>query len=335
MRRLNREDRHLLLGIICVLIVGFLVFWPTDYYRISPGIAKTLEPMVEVKAESYPIKGEVMLTAVSMREARLFDYLYIKLFKPQLIELRPKPEGVNMKEYAEVMLEMMKESQLKAKAVALKEAGYDPKITGEGVKIVKVLEEGDAYGKLQEGDIIVAVDGEPVHLMTETVDKIQNREMGQGVKVTVKRGDEKKDYNLRTLPLQENSDNPSIGVLITPYNRKYTLPIDIEINAGKIGGPSAGGMFTLEIYNRLVPEDITHGLKIAGTGTIDLDGRIGKIDGIQQKIAAAQKEGAKVFFVPKGNAKKAQEMKVSGIKLVVVENIKEIIEYLKEEKFKL
>jgi len=335
MRRLNREDRHLLLGFICLLIVGFLVFCPTNYYRISPGIAKTLEPMVEVKAKSYPIKGEIMLTAVSMREARLFDYLYIKLFHPQLIELRPKPEGIDMKEYAEVMLEMMKESQLKAKAVALKEAGYNPKITGEGVKVVKVLEEGDAYGKLQEGDIIVAVDDKPVHLMSETVDKIQDREMGQEVKVTVKRGNERKNYNLRTLPLQEQSDNPSIGVLITPYNREYDLPVDIEINAGKIGGPSAGGMFTLEIYNRLIPEDITHGLKIAGTGTIDLNGNIGKIDGIQQKIAAAKKEGAKIFFVPIGNADKAEQMEVSGIKLVIVKNIDDIIDYLKGEQFDL
>ncbi|TDX52107.1 PDZ domain-containing protein [Orenia marismortui] len=332
MRRINKEDKLLIFGLILILIVGFLVFYPVGYYRISPGVAKTLAPMVKVKAKKHPIEGEVMLTAVSMREARLFDYIYIKLFKPKFIELRPKPQGIDMNEYAELMLEMMKESQLKATAVALKEAGYNPEITGKGVKIVKVLEEGDAYGKLKDGDIIVAVDDTPVQLLTDTIKKIQNREVGQEVKITVIRNGKKEDYQLRTLALQENSDNPSIGVFVAPYKREYKFPINISINAGKIGGPSAGSMFTLEIFNRLTKEDITHGLKVAGTGTIDLDGSIGRIDGIQQKIVAAKKKGAKIFFAPKGNSDKAKQMKDYGIDIVIVDNVEDIISYLENLK---
>jgi PDZ domain-containing protein len=175
----------------------------------------------------------------------------------------------------------------------------------------------------------VGVDGAQVQLLTETVDKIQNRELGAPVQITVKRDDEQRNYSIETKSLEENSGKPSIGVLITPYKRNYDFPIKININAGQIGGPSAGSMFALEIYNQLSEEDITQGAKIAGTGTINLDGSIGKIDGIGQKIVAAKEEGASLFFVPAGNWELAQEIKVDDIELVKVETFEQIIEYLK------
>ncbi len=333
MNNFNRQNKKLVvaLSVAILLLAGVFFFWPTDYYRISPGIAKDISLMIKIEEDkTYPVEGELMLTAVNMRPARLFDYVYIKLVKPDLIELRPKPENVNMSEYMELMLEMMKESQLKAKAVALQQAGYNPTITGEGVKVVKVLEEGDAYGKLKEDDVIIAVDDQAVHLITETVNKIQDRELGQEAKVRILRDEEEIEYNLKTLPLKESSDDPSIGVIITPHQRRIDLPVNIEINAGQIGGPSAGGMFTLEIYNQLTKDDLTNGLKIAGTGTINLDGSLGPIDGIKQKIMAAKEEGAKIFFSPIGNGEEAKKMRGRGIEIVIVKNIEDIIDYLEE-----
>ncbi|MFO7819720.1 MAG: PDZ domain-containing protein, partial [Halanaerobacter sp.] len=308
--------------------------YPINYYLVSPGVAEDIAPMVNIKADSYATAGKIMLTTVSMKRANLIDYFWVKLFKPELYELQSMdflPEDVDLDEYFNLMQEMMTESQLKAKAVALKEVGYQPQITGQGVKIVQVLEKSDGYGRLKEGDIIVGVDGTKVQLLTETVNKIQDRELGDKVEVTVKREEEKKRYTIKTKALQQNSEQPSIGVLITPYKRKYNFPIQIEINAGKIGGPSAGSMFALEIYNGLTEDDITQGSKIAGTGTINLDGTIGPIDGIKQKIAAAKKEEAQLFFVPAGNWETAQEMKKKDLKLVRVENFVDIINYLTQE----
>ncbi len=328
------RNNKLLVGILAiVVIVGILALWPSDYYIIAPGIAKELAPMVDIKEQTYPVKGEIMLTAVSMRGASLLEHAYVKLVQPEFVELQSRnflPPEMSMQEYFKFMKEVMVESQMKAKAVALKEAGYNSKITGEGVEIVKVLETGDAYGKLKEGDIIVAIDEESVQLLTETVNKIQNRESGDKVTVTVKREDKRKTYQLEAKAMQENDNKPSIGVLITPYKREYDFPIEIEINAGDIGGPSAGSMFALEIYNQLTEEDLTHGIKIAGTGTIDLEGNVGKIDGVKQKIVAAKENGVEVFFTPKGNAKRAEEMKGEGIEIVVVETIDDIISYLEE-----
>ena len=332
MKKLINENKFLGLLVAIIIISGFLLLYPLDYYVVSPGVAKTVAPMVEIEGDSYSAQGDIMLTTVSMKQANTIDYLWIKLFKPQLYELQSMdflPQDINMDEYFDLMREMMAESQLKSQAVALEGLGYQPQITGKGVKIVQVLETSNAYDKLEEGDIIVGVDGAQVQLLTETVDKIQNRELGAPVQITVKRDDEQRNYSIETKSLEENSGKPSIGVLITPYKRNYDFPIKININAGQIGGPSAGSMFALEIYNQLSEEDITQGAKIAGTGTINLDGSIGKIDGIGQKIVAAKEEGASLFFVPAGNWELAQEIKVDDIELVKVETFEQIIEYLK------
>ncbi|MDN5312485.1 MAG: Lon-like protease, partial [Thermoanaerobacteraceae bacterium] len=124
-----------------------------------------------------------------------------------------------------------------------------------------------------------------------------------------------------------------IGVYITTLNWKPILPLNIKIDTGEIGGPSAGSMFALEILNQLSPEDLTKGKKIAGTGTISLNGDIGEIGGIQQKVVAAHRDGAEIFFAPEKNAKDAMEAaKKLGIKVVSVKKLDDILDYLSKLK---
>ncbi|WP_408956542.1 PDZ domain-containing protein [Natroniella sp. ANB-PHB2] len=329
------KNKRLLSLIAISLLIAILFFWPSNYYFVSPGKAEKLAPMIEIEEgpTTYPVQGDIMLTSVSMKRASLIESIYIRLFNPDLVELRSRnflPPGVDMEEYFELMQEMMKESQMKAKAVALEKAGYETKITGEGARIVKVLDESDAYNKLQADDIIIAIDDQPVGLLTEVINKVQEREVGADVKVTVKRNGEEKEFIIETKVLEEGSTQPSIGVLISPYQREYELPIEVNIEAGQIGGPSAGSMFTLEIYNRLTEKDLTENVQIAGTGTISLDGKVGKIDGVEQKIAAAKEEGADIFFVPLGNQEDVEKVEKEGIEIVVAEDIDQIISYLEE-----
>ena len=331
MKKLIKENKLTVALIAAFIVLGILFLYPINYYVVSPGIAKDIAPMVKIKGKSYSTQGAIMLTTVSMKRANMIDYCWVKIFNPELYKLQSMdflPENVKLNEYFDLMKEMMKESQLKAQAIALEQVGYHPQITGQGVKIVQVLEKSDGYGRLQEGDIIVGVDGTKVQLLTETVAEIRDRQLGDKVQITVKREEKKKKYSIKTKALKKNSQDPSIGVLIAPYKRKYDFPIKIEIDAGKIGGPSAGSMFALEIYNQLTAADITAGVKVAGTGTIDLNGKIGKIDGIKQKIAAAQKEGAKLFFVLAGNWQEAQTMVDREIKLVKADKFIDIINYL-------
>ncbi|MCK8816939.1 PDZ domain-containing protein [Natroniella sulfidigena] len=327
------ENKRLLSLIAIGILIAILFFWPSNYYIVSPGKAERLAPMIEIEeaADIYPVEGDIMLTSVSMKRASLIESIYVRLFTPDLVELRSGdflPPGVDMDEYFDLMQEMMEESQMKAKAVALQKAGYETKITGEGAQVVKVLEDSDAYDKLQVDDIIVAIDDQPVELLTEVINKVQAREGGAEVKVTVERNGEEKDFLIETKVSGESSAQPSIGVLISPYQREYELPIEVSIEAGQIGGPSAGSMFTLEIYNRLTEEDLTEDVQIAGTGTISLEGEVGKIDGVKQKIAAAKEEGADIFFVPVGNQQEVEGVEKEEIEIVIVEDIDQIISYL-------
>jgi PDZ domain-containing protein len=121
-----------------------------------------------------------------------------------------------------------------------------------------------------------------------------------------------------------------------PLNFPSKLPIDIKIDAGNIAGPSAGLMFTLGILERLSPTDLTHGYKIAGTGTINIDGSVGAIGGVKQKVIGAEWAGAKYFFVPYdgGNYADAQKAVKPGMTLVPVHNLGDALHYLSTLKAK-
>jgi PDZ domain-containing protein len=90
----------------------------------------------------------------------------------------------------------------------------------------------------------------------------------------------------------------------------------VKISVGDVGGPSAGLMFSLGIYDKLTPGSLTGGTFVAGTGTITADGEVGPIGGIQQKMIAARQAGAKVFLTPKDNCAEAVSNAPKGLRLV-------------------
>ncbi|MFW6381620.1 MAG: PDZ domain-containing protein, partial [Bacillota bacterium] len=269
--------------------------------------------------------------AVASEKASVWDYIYVKLRNPDGVELESMqsqlPPGVDMPRYIQIMSELMEESKLHAQAAAFKEAGLNVQVTGEGAEVVEVLEEGSARDKLKEGDVIRQIDGEQVEFATDAVNLIRKHEIGDMVDITVSREGEQLTFSLETVEIENNPDKASIGVLITTQNLDFDFPRSVSIETENIIGPSAGGVFALEIYNQLVPQDITHGLKIAGTGTISRDGTIGKIDGVQQKVMAAEEAGADLFIAPEDNYEEASRA-ATYIKVISVSNFQEIISSL-------
>ncbi len=330
-----RKDK--LTKLIGILIILFIVinFIPTSYYVMSPGIAEKLGPIITVQ-DGYKdnIEGSFMLTAVGSQKATLWDYFYINTFQPNGYELElltdQLPEGINMDKYLNMMADLMEESQLTAEAVALKKLGYDVKVSGEGVEIIEVLENSSANDKLENGDVIKMIDGKKVEISSEAVDIIRDREIGDQVDLQVLRGTQLIDLSVETIELVDSPGVPSIGILIGTKNLNYDFPINVEYNTGNIIGPSAGGMFALEIYNQLTENDITQGKNIAGTGTINLEGEIGRIDGIVQKIIAAEKANAEIFLVPIDNYEKAKETNTE-IQLVPIETFNDAVKFLEDE----
>ncbi|MFW6238281.1 MAG: PDZ domain-containing protein [Halanaerobiales bacterium] len=316
-----------------ILIAGILsLFIPTRYFVMSPGLAQELSPMITVEeGVKGRTKGDFMLTAVSSRRASVWDFCYLTLIQPEGYELIPigeeLPPGVDMEQYLEQMAELMEESKLQAQAVAFRQAGYEVEVSGDGVEVVDILAGGSAEEKLQDGDIIVEIDGKKVEFAPDAVKLIRRHDMGEEVEITVLRDEEKISYTLQTVEMESAPGKPSIGILITTKNLEYSFPGEVHFETRDIVGPSAGSMFALEIYNQLSPEDITRGRRIAGTGTISSTGEIGRIDGVVQKIMAAENADADMFIVPEENYRDIEDYE-SSIKLVTAGSIEEVIEYL-------
>ncbi len=321
-----------LFGILVIIFV-IINFVPTDYMLMRPGIAQELSPIITVE-DGYKggSKGDFMLTAVSTTPATIWDLVYTYIIKPRGVLIEPIekhiPEGLEINEYLEIMEKYMEDSKLKSQAVAFKKSGYEVEIEKKGVMVNGILESGSAVGKLQKGDIIIAIDGKTVKDDQSAVELIRKHEIGQEVQITIERNGNVINYNLNTIETEENPGKASIGITIFT-NYDYQFPRKVYFHTEEIAGSSAGSMFTLEIYNQLTPEDITKGRRIAGTGTINLDGTIGRIDGVQQKVIAAEKNKADLFLVPVENYEEARKASYK-IPVIPVKNFDEIINYLNE-----
>ena len=333
----NKNRKHKIINRIIGLIFIFLIvsyFIPTPYMLVKPGIAQELSPLVTVEnAKKGEISGAFMLTAVQSKRATIFDLVKVFVTNPEGVEITPfreqLPEDMEMEEYIKIMGDLMEESKLKAQAVAFEKAGYDYKVSGKGAEVVEVMKDGSASDKLKNGDIIQSIDGKKVELATDAVQLIRSHDIGEKVNIKVKRDDKIKSYQLKTIEIENQPGKPSVGIFITTKDLNYEFPRNVKFDTRNIIGPSAGGVFTLEIYNQLSDKDITGGQRIAGTGTIASDGTIGRIDGILQKIIAADKARADLFFVPKENYETAQKT-TRDIKLVSIENIDDALDYLKK-----
>jgi Lon-like protease len=164
------------------------------------------------------------------------------------------------------------------------------------IEIVGVTDGMPADGKLEVRDVLRSVNGTKVTATTDIAKLITDAPAGAPVRITVER--DGKPVTVRLTPVTKEGHR-LVGITLQP---SYQFPFDVSVNiSDSIGGPSAGLMFATSIYDTLTPGSLTDGQVVAGTGTITPDGKVGVIGGIQQKIAGARQDGAKLFLVPPGN----------------------------------
>jgi PDZ domain-containing protein len=322
--------------IIVILLVGGSLY-SLPYYVSKPGKAMELSPIIEVE-NGYEEKGSFMLTTVRMGKANIYSYLLAKLNKYE--EIYPveviRSEDETDEEYNVRQLHLMASSKLAAIEVAYEAAGIPVNYQYRGVYVLNVIPGMPAEDKLQAGDRVFKVDGKEFKSSTEFVSYVENLGDGQEIALTFERNQVVKEV---TIPLKEFEDRPGkVGVGIGLVDDKEIIvdPV-VEVETEKIGGPSAGTMFALEIYNQLTVDDYTKGYEIAGTGTIDPEGNVGPIGGIEQKIIAADKAGAEIFFAPnEGCAADSNYRAASAtakdigtnMKIVPIDTFSEAIAYL-------
>ncbi len=336
-----------LLGASVVLILLALFFWPLPNYIEGPGDASNLSKIVSIKRHPDKRKGMFMLTSVSIAQARPLTYLYAKLNPHYSIETDESvTDGQNMKEYDKVQHFYMESSIGEAIYTAYKHAHRQVTRTYNGIYILQIEKKSKFYPSMRVGDVVVKINGHRFKNSTGFVNYVRKRRVGQKISVTYKRG-----KHIRTVkaPLIKIAGNrPGIGITLTD-DVKVDTGIPIKVNPGQVGGPSGGLMFSLQIYSQLTNKNLRHGQKIAGTGTIDADGNVGEIGGIDKKIIAAKKNGAKIFLAPylkptktilkyePGHltnyqlAKKTAKKYAPGMKIIPVKSFKQAVSALQQQ----
>ncbi len=285
-------------GIVVLVAAALNAYLGGRYVVIGPGPTRELSQMVRVEGGARDSRGSFLLTAVESSRAGLVSL--VRAAASPTVDLVPRdreiPAGMSTDEYLRVMRSMMRESQVVAGAVALRKLGFAVKVASV-VRVEEVLRGSPASGVLREGDALVAVDGRPAATAEEATRRIGARAPGDSVELTVRRDGVLETFTLGTIPHPEDRRRAAVGVLVSS-SASYDPPMEIDIDAGDIMGSSAGLMLALEILDQLDPSDLTRGLVVAGTGSIGLDGSVGPVAGVKQKVAAAERAGAELFLVP-------------------------------------
>lgn len=323
--------RGLTLLVASVMIVALLAigaYLPVPYVALNPGpttntlgtikINGTDTPLIQIDGHpSYNDTGHLNFTTVSYQggpgnQPSLLTALRGWLSDSTAVvpERTIFPPNTSVKKVEQQNTQEMESSQQNAIAAALREAG----VPLQEHAVIAGVEPGlPAAGKLQQGEEIVAVDGTPTQGLNAVTDNLHKHKVGDSVTVTFKQNGQQHTTALTLAPSPQDKTKPIIGVTLTG---RYTFPFQVKISVGDVGGPSAGLMFSLGIYDKLNPGGLTGGRFVAGTGTITPDGKVGPIGGIQQKMIAARDAGATLFLVPPGNCKEALGSAPKGLRLV-------------------
>jgi PDZ domain-containing protein len=330
LRRAVTPARLLISGLALVALFLALAIIPTNQYIFLPDPAHPTAPLVIVEGGHDPTRGGVYFVDVVVRNATLLDRLTggalhdgADLYPANAID----PPGVSPQLRQKLDLQDMRLSQQVAAAVALRAAGKKVVMRPVGMRVTYVDPRLPAFGKLQPGDVIVAVDGKRVRTFGDLVKQMTAHRIGDVVALTVQRGKLTLVEKIKTIGAGKGKDRRPIVGIGTAQALDIQLPLQVSINAGKVGGPSAGVAFALEVMEEL-GRDVVHGHKVAATGEIRPDGSIGPIGGIKQKTIGARKAHVDAFLVPAGdNAREARKY-ADGLRIIPVETFPQALRAL-------
>lgn len=317
----------LLAGTLVALLQGrvpceVLAAQPACEVAMQPGPVEDTFELITIGDATQvfpPESGGLWLTSVAVQgDLDLGGWLLARTTRN--VDLVPRgeiyPPGFDREEVDEINRLSMQDSQLTAAVVALEAVGYE--LEPDGAEVV-ALQDDVATGELEVGDVIVGIDGQPVRESSEVVAAVRARGVGEQVTLELRRDGARREVDVQLAAAPDAPERAYVGVLLTT---DLDLPVDIEVDAGVIGGPSAGLVFALTLLELLEPEDLLDGRLVAGTGTLSRDGSVGGVGGIRQKLAAAAaprggSDPAEVFLVPRENLAEARSAVVDEDLLVV------------------
>ncbi len=287
-------------------------------------------PLIDISGEkTYPTTGKLDMLTVYVDGAPQSTLSWIEVagswFDPSraavpLGELFPAGETQHESD-AESAIDMTN-SQQDATAAALNELQID---FTTSVEVAQVIKGTPAAGKLKAGDVLVSANGEEVSGLTMLQQPIITHGTAKPFSLVVKRGGAEQTIEV-TPVINAQSKNPAIGIYT---GSSYTFPFDVKVQLQDVGGPSAGMMLALGIYDKLTPGALAGSAHIAGTGTIDPSGAVGAIGGIRQKMYGARDAGAAWFLAPASNCNEVTGHVPSGLTVFSVKTLDDALAAVK------
>jgi PDZ domain-containing protein len=295
--------------LVAIVAAGF--FWRLPYYTLSPGSVKDTEAFIAVEgAPSYQDDaGTVNYLTVSVKQASPFEVLAAWIDPAvEVVEAEAVLGDQTPSENREFNLQLMASSKDSATYQALRRLGYDIPISGTGTVIASVAQGVPAAQVLERGDVVVSANGVPVGVNKDLVDVVAPLPPGSVVELGIQafEGGETTPVSVELVARPEDPTRSMLGVTTFTRDLTFDFPVDVTIDSGRVGGPSAGLAFTLGILDALTPESVTGGAKVAATGTMGLDGVVGPVGGVHQKTVAASRAGVELMLVPSAEIDEAR-----------------------------
>jgi PDZ domain-containing protein len=318
---------------IIVLAAGAGWFIPTGDFLVMPGEAVRTSSMISVSSAPQPKtrRGELLLLTVYSGPASADEWIFGHVWpNARVVPAHTQlPPNTTYERFRRLEESMMADSQTAAKVVALRQLGYEVPERGEGA-VVQSVQRGSAAESvgIKKDDLILAVNGQAVHTAGELVERLGELPPGEQVKLTMKTGESEAEQELE-VRLGSRPNQPSrsfLGVTPVTFRQRFDFPVEIRIDAKGIVGPSAGLVLGLGIIQTVGGQDLTHGHRVAATGTLDIDGHVGAVGGIEDKVLTADAR-AEYLLVPGSDYDKARS---AGRKaqIVKVDTIQQALEFL-------
>lgn len=326
-----------LLGALLALAIAtgiVLYLVPSNDYILLPDRAHPVAPLVQVQGGHEPKgPGAILFVDIFERRASLFESLFpwihtgATLVPASLIV----PPGVSDKAVRQADLREMSVSQKVAAAVALRRLGYRVVARPSGVIVAALDSSSHAVGKLQPADVIIAVNG----VSTPTIGKLRAQlakvTPGAVVDLRVSRGTQANGGETLQVRVRTMADAQEPGRAIVGFApeqaARIELPLKVTIDAGNVGGPSAGLAFALQVMEEL-GHDVDRGYTVAATGELSLDGSVGPIGGVKQKIFGVRQADADVFLVPAGENAVVARRYSAGVRVIAVKSFPQALRAL-------
>lgn len=320
--------------------------YPLPYYIEMPGGAYDIREVLRVDNKEDEQKGSYNFVAVTVSQATAAQLLYAWLTPfTDISSAEETTGGASSEDYERINQFYMETSQNMAIYQAMKLAGKETSLEFKGVYVLELNPKSTFKDILHLADTVTGVNGKTFKSSTELIDYVAGLKIGDKVSVQYTSLGEEKTATGKIIKLDNGKNGIGIG-LVDHTEVKSDIPIEFETDG--VGGPSAGLMFTLDIYTQITNKDLRQGRVIAGTGTIEEDGTVGDVGGVDKKVVSAANSGAEIFFVPNNpvdeavkkedpdaltnyeEAKKAAKEIGTDMKIVPVKTAQDAIDYLEK-----